>query len=251
MRFYDCNLSYGIDTPATQLRGCKTFAELKAQMRRAGIAGGLVTMALGEVNISNAALANDIKGEKDIWGVWRLLPSCTGEIPSPALLPAAMKAAGVAALTICPDRNRYQARAFVIGDYLEMATERKIPVLLDTARGLTLEQAADVMSEFPKLTAVLNYANCWPSDRLFRPFLDAFPNLYLDMSYAITANWLPDICKIYPARRILFGSAFPESYLGANMMVIKHAEISEEEKRLIAGENLLRMLGEVRYGYDR
>ena len=247
MQFYDCNLSYGPDVPKTQVRGCAGLAELKAHLRRAGISGGLVTKAQNEVTISNTSLAEDLRGEESLRGVWRLLPPAAGEIPPPHALPAAMKAGNIAALTLCPEINRFLVSKFVIGETLEMACERKIPVMLNTSRGLTLEQAADILSDFPTLTCVLTYANCWPSDRRLRPFLDAFPNLRLDMAYVLTDSWLPDFLKKYPAGRLLFGSAFPESYLGAHMMVIKHAEIAEEDKRLIAGENLLRMLGEARY----
>ena len=248
MQFLDCNLSYGPLVPRTQLRGCANLSELKAHLNRAGIAGGLVAMALDEVNIANDALAADLtrEGRPIFWGVWRLLPPHTGEIPLPRDLPAAMKANNIAALTICPATNRFMPNKFAIGAYLEMASERNIPVMLNTARGLTLEQAAGVLADFPDLTCVLTYANCWPSDRLLRPFLDAYPNLSLDMSYMLTDSGLKDILRRYSARRILFGSAFPESYLGAHMLVIKHADISDEDKRLIAGENLLRLIEEAR-----
>jgi len=158
-----------------------------------------------------------------------------------------MKAGNIAALALCPLINRFLHSKFAMGDYLEMACAQRIPVLLNTARWLALEHAEDIMRDFPDLTCVLTYANCWPSDRRVRPFLDAFPNLYLDMSYILTDSWLPDFLKRYPATRLLFGSAFPVSYLGALMMVIKHAEITEEDKRLIAGENLLRLIREARY----
>jgi len=242
MQFYDCNLSYGPEMLSAQVKICADFAELKAHLRRAGISGGLVIKALNEVVLANASLAEDLRGEESLMGVWRLLPSSTGEVPPPHALPGAMKAANIGALTLCPEINRFLPNKFAIGDYLEMACERKIPVMLNTSRGLTLEQAAGIMQDFPNLTSVLTYANCWPSDRKLRPFLDAFPNLHLDMAYMLTADGLKDILKKYHAERILFGSAFPESYLGANMMVVKHAEISEEDKYLIAGENLRRML---------
>jgi len=250
MQFHDCNLAYGpepLGPLGAQAKSCADLAELKAHLHRAGIAGGLVIQARSEVGISNASLAADLQGEKTLKGVWRLLPSAAGEIPPPQALPGAMKAANIAALTICPEINRFMATKFAIGDYLEMACERKIPVMLNTSRGLTLEQAAEVLRDFPGLTCVLTYANCWPSDRRLRPFLDAFPNLHLDMAYILTDSWLKDFVKTYPASRVLFGSAFPESYLGAHMMVIRHAEITEEDKRLIAGENLLRLLREARY----
>ena len=253
MKFFDCNLAYGPDTMRGELAGCPSLAELRAQLNRAGISGGLVYYALGEAILGNATIAGDITAAADIdsscglYGVWSLLQSCTAEIPAPGELPAAMRQNRIAALTINPQTNHFLPRASVIGDYLEMAQEHRIPVLLNTGRGLTLEQADILLENFRELTVILTYNNCWPSDRFLRPFLDTYPNLYLDISYMQTAAGLPDIAGKYTASRFLFGSAFPECYLGAHMMVIQHAEMGDSDKELIAGGNLLRILEGARY----
>jgi len=248
MEFLDCNLTYGPDTTDGQLPGCGDIGALWRQLDRAGISGGLVVYAFEEPILANETLARDLQtAPAGLKGVWTLLPSCTGEIAAPADLPALMKRNNIAALTMNPQMNYYLPRRHVIGDYLEMASERAIPVLLNTGRGLRLEQIDDIMNDFPNLTAVLSYAQCWPSDRWFRPLLDAYPNLYYDMSYMQTAAGLPDLVKRYTARRILFGSAYPEQYAGALMMVIKHADIGADDKALVAGGNLKRLLEEARY----
>ena len=247
MEFLDCNLSYGPATMKGELPGCPDVGELRKQLDRAGTSGGLVYYAIQEPLLGNAAIARDIAGMPDLFGVWSLLPSCTGEIPPPDKLPAAMKQNGAAALTLDPQNNRFLAKASAIGDYLAMAQERSIPVWFHTGRGLTLEQIDELMGAYPKLTAILTYANCWPSDRQLRPFLDAYPNLYLDMAYMQTAAGLSDIVGVYSGRRVLFGSAYPECYPGAHIMVIKHAGIDDGDKALIAGGNLRRILGEAQY----
>ena len=247
MEFMDCNLSYGPDTMKGRLPGCRDAGELRLQLDRAGIAGGLVYYAMQEPILGNATVADDLADSPALYGVWTLLPSCSGEIPPPSALPAVMRQNGVAALTLNPQANKFLARASAFGDYLTMAQERSIPMLLHTGRGLTLEQADDLMSEFNDLTAILTFDNCWPSDRLLRPFLDAYPNLYLDMTYMQTAAGLPDFVERYAALRILFGSGYPECYPGAHMMVIKHAPIDEDDKALIAGGNMRRILKEARY----
>jgi len=247
MEFRDCNLAYGPGMAHGQVKGCGSLAELKTHMARAGLAGGLVMQTLNEVKLGNESLAADLRDEPNLYGVWRLVPSCTGELPSPGALPAAMKINRIAALTLCPQVNRFLPEPFAIGDYLDVASARKIPVVLNTSRGLSLDQAAGIMKNFPELTAVLTDAQCWPDDRLTRPFLDAFPNLHLDLSSSLAADWLPDILSRYSARRILFGSGFPVSTIGAHMLVIRHARIDESDQRLIAGENLTRLIAEARY----
>ena len=247
MFFLDCNLSYGPDRDKYQIAGCGSLQELKECMARAGIEGGFVSFAMKEATFGNLSLANELKGEKTLKGVISLLPSQTEETPKPRDLPGEMKKNNFGAITFHPETHRFLPRSFVIGDYLEAAQSHCIPVVLNTGRGLTLEQAADIMEDFPNLTAVLAYANCWPSDRELRPFLEAYPNIYLDMTYLLTDSGLPEMVEKYTARRILFGSGFPLSYMGAHMMVIQHADISEEDRALIAGENLRRIMEGVRY----
>ena len=242
IKFLDCNLNYGPQTATEDLKCCADINELTGHMERAGISGVLVMKTIKEAVLANNSLAEDIKDKDMFKGVWQILPSCTAEIPLPHELPQIMKQNNIGAVTINPKAHRYMPRKFVIGDYLEMALERKIPVLLNTSRGLTLEQADDIMRDFPDLTVILTYDNCWGSDRLLRPFLDVYPNLCLDMTYMLSDCGLPDMLKKYTAERILFGSGFPVSYMGAHILVIKHAEISEEAKIKIAGANLKKLL---------
>ena len=247
LEFLDCNLNYGPQNATENLKCCADIDSLALEMTRAGISGGLVIKTINEAVIANTSLAEDIKKYNNLKGVWQILPSCTGEIPAPDKLPEIMKQNNIAAITINPKSHRYLPRKNVIGDYLEMAAERKIPVILNTARGLTIEQADDIMRDFPDLTAILTYDNCWPSDRILRPFLDSYPNLCLDMTYMLTDCGLKDMLIKYTAERILFGSGYPVSYMGAHMLVIKHAEISDEDKIKIAGGNLKKLIEEACY----
>ena len=247
LEFLDCNLNYGPQKAGENLHCCADIKELTENMKRAGISGGLVIKTIDEAVLANSSLAADIKDKNMLKGVWQILPSCTAEITLPHELPKSMKQNNIGAITVNPKAHRYIPRKFVIGDYLEMAQERKIPVLLNTVRGISLEQIDDIMRDFPDLTVILTYDNCWGNDRLLRPFLDAYPNLCLDMTYIQTDCGLSDMLKRYTAERILFGSGFPVSYMGSHILVIKHAEISNEAKIKIAGANLKKMLEDACY----
>jgi hypothetical protein len=242
LEFWDCNLTYGPQTATANFKCFGDLSSLLAEMERSGVSGGLVIKTVNEAVLANSSLAGDIKDNKNLKGIWQILPSCTAEIPAPDILPQIMKENNIGAITVNPNIHRYLPRKNVIGDYMQMAKNRKIPVMLNTSRGLTLEQADDIMRDFFDLTAILTFDNCWPSDRYLRPFLDTYPNLVLDMTYMLTDCGLADMLKKYPAEKILFGSGFPVSYMGAHMMVIKHAEIPEEDKRKIAGGNLKKLL---------
>lgn len=50
----------------------------------------------------------------------------------------------------------------------------------------------------------------------------------------------------YGADRLLYGSNFPDSYVGANKLMVIHAGISEQEKKKTSRSNLERIIGMVR-----
>jgi len=244
------NLYYGIEvnTAHGAVKPCKTVAELDGALKRAGVSGGLVRTIAADVSgvvTGNGFLKDDLaKTESDLYGMYTIIPSSTHEIPEPADLGEVMKKGKFAALRINPRQHKFIAKAGVIADYLDMAQARKIPVMLDTACGLILEEIWDMLEVFPKLTAILAYQNIWPADRFYRPFLDKFPNLRMELSSMITDQGIEDLVKNYGSGRLLFGSRFPEMYIGGVMMQLKHADISESDREKIAGGNFLALLKE-------
>ena len=251
MLFYDANLSYGYEMNVRKLppAPCHTIGDLAAALERSGIRGGLVRSLMaymGGVVVGNAALAEDLKTvSADLYGMYTLVPSCTHEIPAPEDLPAVLKRDKMPVLRLNPGEHRFLARPGVIADYLAVAEANRIPVMLDTACGLTLDNCWDYMERFPMLTAILGYTNIWPADRYYRPFLEAFPNLRMELSYMITDQGLEELVRLYGAGRFLFASRFPSMSPGGGMLQLRCAEISEADKARIAGENLLEMIGEV------
>ena len=252
MRFYDANLSYGINTNIDErpILPCKDMMELVTALRRAGVAGGLVRTYASDnsgVAIGNRLLGEalaDLPADLDLYGMYTIVPSYTHEIPKPAELPGVMRKGGFAALRLSPGHHHYMAKPGILADIFEMADDKKIPVMFDTACGIALEQVYDLMERFPSLTAILAYNNIWPTERLERPFLANFPNLRLDLSMMIIDQGIEGLVKEYGSHRLLFGSRFPAMYIGGAMLQLRYADISEEDKEAIAGGNLLAMIKE-------
>ena len=254
MIFYDCRTSYG---KYINKRGPHspygTLDELLADMQKAEISGGLIYNVAADnsgVNLGNELLAADLataadnRPDMDLHGMYTLVPSATGELPAPAELPAVMKATRMGALRINPAAHRYLPSPRVLGDYLEMATERRIPVLLDTSAGLTIEAAECIMAAFPDLTAILFYDNVWPCDRILRPFLAAYGNLRLDTTHLTALLVYEETVSQFGADRLVYGSGAPTGYMGVNMLTIMHSDISEAEKLAICSGNLRSIIEE-------
>jgi hypothetical protein len=251
MEFYDCNAAYGIPLVGDALIPAHSVRDLHTEMVRAGVSGGLVWRleqhVHGSPNFINRSLSEDLADQERLHGIWTILPACTGEIDPPRKLIRKMKKNRIAGWRLCPENFRFMAKPFVLKDWFEAAVEYRIPVFINTLHGTSLEQTADLLTAFPGCTVVLTYKDTTPNDRLLRPFIESFPNLYLDTTYWFQDGCIEDFVRKYGAERLLYGSGFPYSYFGANMMMIIHAEITGNDKELIAGGNLRRIMTEVRY----
>lgn len=253
MVFLDCNLSYGTIIKPTGYRKCDTIDELISQLKRAGIAGGLVHCidcdTVGAV-YGNKRIAKDIKASKhsgvDLKGMWALLPPCTKETPSPIELPSLMQEHDIAALYCNPAEHMFMPRVSVMGDYYAMAEEKSIPIVFYSDFGFSLEVMDDILETFPNLRCIIDIQGHWPKGRQLYPFLERYPNTYVDLAYRWEDRIIEDIVSRYGASRILFGTGFPVHYLGGAIAQVIGANISEEDKRMVSGGNLLRLLREAR-----
>ena len=247
MKILDCHLFYGATNNGQPYRNCDTFAALAAELDRAGISGGLVRCAYSNtvgVNYGNRFLAEDLQksGNPDLWGVWAVLPRFTNETPAVANLPAEMKKNHIGAVYLDPRTHRYVLDPLTMGDCLDMAQQLKIPVMLHTSLGLSMEQIYALMKEFPRLTAIVGDCDSWPNARRLYPLAELFENLHLDLSFVMDAGGVEDMVSRFGAEKLLFGSAFPARYMGSMLAVVRAAAISEKDRALIFGGNLERLL---------
>ena len=250
MVFYDAHLTYGtpVNVDTASPLPCHTIGELDDALDRAGVSGGLVYSLAADMSgvvTGNKLLADDLKTCKsDLYGVYTLVPRFTNEIPSASDLPDIMKKAKMAAVRIAPRVHMFPAKAGVLSDYIEMCIECKIPFVLDTTCTITTEEIYDIMERYPQLPAILTFEEIWPTDRMYRPFLAQFPNLMFDLSHMIFAGDMEELVGQFGAERFLFASRFPTMYIGGQQLQLKFAQISDEDKALIACGNLRRMIGE-------
>jgi predicted TIM-barrel fold metal-dependent hydrolase len=75
--------------------------------------------------------------------------------------------------------------------------------------------------------------------------IERYPHLYLETSHYELAHGLRAFYERYGADRWLFGSAFPQRYMGGAVHQLRQADLPESAKEAIAGGNLQRILSEV------
>ena len=247
MDFFDCNVSYGMNIASNELRPVRTVQALEKEMLRAGLKKAVawrVEHAAGNPVVANRLLAEDLRGREDLFGTWSILPTHTHEMPGPEEMLPIMKPSRIVGWRLFPEKCRFLPRAFVLRDWLKVAVQRKVPLFINTAHGTKLEDLAEILQSFPELTVVLTYTHDWPSDRVFRPFVKEFPNVYIDLTFCITDGGIESFFEEYGSSRLLYGSGFPRCYFGGNMLMVRHAGIPLEDRADIAGGNLSRLIAE-------
>jgi len=245
MEFFDCNVCYGTDVGADELRPVHTLQALPEEIARAGLTKAVVwriEQFVGIPTVANQLLADDIRGRENLFGTWAIIPTHTHEMPGPEDILPLMKRDRIIGWRLFPAKCRFVPRVFVLRDWLQTAVRRRIPLFVNTAHGTKLEDLADILQAFPELTVVLTYAHDWPSDRFFRPFVKEFPNLYVDLTFCITDGGIESFVGEYGSSRLLYGSGFPRCYFGGNMLMVRHAGIPLEDRVAVAGGNLERIV---------
>lgn len=248
MEFFDCNVCYGVDIASRALQPVWSIGELLHHMNHAGVTKAMacrVEQYTAEPMLGNSLLAEDIRGCDNIYGIWTILPSHTQEMPEPDAMVRQMREKRIYGWRLCPVKLRFLPKVFVLQDWLELGVQRNIPFFINIGHGTSYEALADILEKYPALTVVLSDPSVWPNDRLLRPFVAAYPNIYLDLTCCTTDRGIESFVQKYGSGRLLYGSGFPDSYFGANMLMVKHAEVSEQDKEAIASGNMLGILREV------
>ena len=248
MLFFDSNMSIG--RPATPVLAWASADELLSAMDRAGIARALVWHVAGrdaDPLTGNRLLAEAIADHRDrLTGCWAILPAQTREIGDMDAFFTSAGDAGTRAMRAWPAENRYLLRSDVIGDLAERMIAGRWPLMLKANGPQEWQAVYDLLAAFPELTVILTDIGCWGADRYFRPLVERYHNVHVEIADYFVDGGIEAFVRDYGARQLLFGSGFPTRYPGAMMLALKTAGISDADKAAIAGGNLQRLLAEVK-----
>ncbi len=252
MEFFDCNCWFGV-VEKPPLAPAPTPEVVLEAMDRVGIARALVRHAaiFAETpEVGNALTSHACAGSERLVPSWGILPPQTRELGGVGEFIDAMRRAGVRALWAYPAVHRYLLNTTTMGGLLEEMEARGIPLFLTRRGSVEGDQvfrvADEVLADFPTLHLIVVGHGSWGEDRFFRPLMERYDNFGVDTSRYELDGGIEAICQTYGPERLYFGTQFPETPPGAALLTLLHADISDEDKALIAGGNLARLLEEVR-----
>lgn len=220
--------------------------ELVRKLKYYGIEGAFAYHSMAKEyspSVGNQMLNDEIKNFPFIRGVWVVMPHHTGEFPHPAVLREEMKKNNIKAVRMFPSSHGYTLSGWCCGELLEMLESCRIPLMLGV-READFNTLNNLLSDYPELRVILTDMY-YSAGRNIYPLLKKFKNLYIEtIGYKIFGG-IEEFCRLFGAHRLIFGSGMPVYSGGSAAAMINYAQINHEEKCMIAGENLEKLLGGV------
>ena len=246
IRFFDANCTIGRSAVPTRL-GPRSVEQTLAAMDRAGVERALVCHSVSveaHPAVGNPLVVEGVAGQPRLHPCWAVLPPTAGEMPEPEGLVAAMREAGVRAVRLCPSAGRHQ---FPLGSadanrLLEVLAEHRVPALVDSSE-ISWGQVESVAKAHPRLPLILLNVG-YRVIRTAYPVLAATESVFVEISLYQACGGLREGVQRVGARRFLFGTGLPRFEPGCAVASVLYADIGEEDRRLVAGGTLERLLAE-------
>jgi hypothetical protein len=99
-----------------------------------------------------------------------------------------------------------------------------------------------IAKKYPKLSFILTGIN-YPQIRTAFSLFERHKNVFMETSYFQLYRGLEYLIKKIGAERILFGTNSPFYTYQSAVLKLKKADISQKDNRLIANDNIIRILG--------
>ncbi len=243
--FIDAN--YWVDPyDLERLYPAQSEDEAVEQLERTGLAGALITH--GFAASCSAAQGNEkllrlLSPEKKRFGCAVLAPDpelCGGRLEEYLLR---LIRAGVRAIRYFPKRNHHSLGDTVCGGQYELLERLCLPLVIRQSE--TSWDAVDSLcARHPALTVIIDGSapKILYHNRDYLALLQEHGNLLLETHELVLGGEIEYICSRFGAKRLVFGSGACFNEPGIALSRIIFADISEEDKRLIAHGNIKRLM---------
>lgn len=246
LKFFDCNCQVG-RWADPQPEMFTDGDSLVKEMAYNGISDALVYHAMAKElgpAVGNARLHEEIDGHPELHPCWVVMPHYTDEMPEPKKLVDSMIENGVRVARVFPTFQQFRLGEWCCGELFAEFERRQVPVMVEVAQTTGWDEVAGVLASFPQLRLIMLRVE-YRCDRYIYALMNKYPNLKVEISYYQTTDGIATMCKKYGADRLLFGTGLPWFNAGTAIPMVTYAEISDDEKQLIAGDNLRNLMQEV------
>jgi predicted TIM-barrel fold metal-dependent hydrolase len=227
--------------------GIYEMGEIEAELRSFHIKESLIHHCFSYEDypeVGNEEVLKLTAEKEHLHPVWVLLPEHTGEMPPPEELVPQMLDRGVKAASVYPKTQHWSLAQWSAGSLLRALEAHRFPLFIHLNE-TDWEEIQTLAERHPTLPIIVMGA-LYRISRVIFPLFKRHPNLYLEISGYQVHRGLEEAAEVVGARQFLFGTRLPEFTPAAAIMMVNYARLSDEDRALIAGGNLRRILSEVR-----
>jgi len=224
-------------------------SELEPLLGKFHIQGALVShwdaVRLSAQDGNQALMAASKILPKFVYTVWTGLPTTPREQgPLPGFGPSDPLVRGV---RLFPQTHHFQLAPWVVGELCTWCVEHNLPLFLWHVE-IRWDDVHAIALAFPRLHIVIEtqWQKILYHVRDLLSLLKTCPNVLVESSNFIGQDHITQLVRSFGAERLIFGSFLPVNDPYAAIGMILDADISPQEKALIAGGNLRRLVEEVR-----
>lgn len=191
-----------------------------------------------------------ISGKKKLMPAWTFVPSTGKKSDAPRVIKSAFKA-GAGLLRYYPNEYFCSLSENAIGDFLEIAEEKYLPLFVDfskqqqTGFQTDWESIISVCKKYKKLPVITTEFRI-RSNRMFFRALALCENLKVCTSSIWLYKNIEFIIREFGAHRLIFGTNMPEFDPSIPVSMLKFAEISDKDKMAIGSGNIEKLLVETK-----
>lgn len=195
----------------------------------------------------NAAVTDGLSQcHGNLFGVWTGLPleprENSGPLPGRDDVPASIRA-----VRIFPRSHGFPLEAWSMGTLCEWLIERGMPLLVWHVEidWPPLYRLAKAYPDLPIIVETQTQKLLYHTRPLFALMRDC-ANVHVELSNFAGAGFVEYAVGQFGAERLVFGSFLPMNDPFVPMGMVLDAEIADADRKLIAGDNLRRLIGETR-----
>lgn len=225
-----------------------TKAEILELMDRCGIEKAIAYHSIakeGDMKAGNMELIKDTQDDARFARQWVAMPSAFGEFMSVDELLAGMKEHSVSSIRLFPKTHGFSLKPYALGKLMAAMAEHKIPVFMTYNELSDQDALYGLLTDYPEVNFVISDISYREERKMF-PILQQCKNLRIGTGNYVVHGGVKTVCETFGAERLIFDTGLPTGSATAAVSLIYFAEISQEEKELIAHGNIERMLSEVK-----
>ncbi len=152
---------------------------------------------------------------------------------------------GMRAIKLHPALHRYPIGGPAYEKVFEFAAVRRVPILShEWGAPDLLDRLA---REYREVNFIMAHTGFWDgrSDFTYASVVGSNENVFVDLAYTnIYYSVLEELVDLLGSSKILFGSDFPLHDLAYQLGRVLFAKLGDEDKRMILGGNMLKLMGE-------